>query len=372
MPEAFLPGYCSVCSDRQSIETIECIVSTVQGTSAGGTKVLNKFRYNSISHSHRPEFLSFKFDDRILEEILAPKFPSIDFQRVLDELTQKLIKLRCIIYSSKWVHGCPLLIESRAQCIMQLFLADVFLACAPSMEVTAANGDVIDLTVTTHDKSLVNWSGSTDLKCSQIGSTSIKEATATLEMKVPFNRGGLYSTTAMQPKQQLLGYAMGLKELDKSCPFKLSYLTDFFAISVMHYVENKAYISERVTGAKEYCLRLLLMCCDLSSGEWTQLLGVDAHPIALEDINDTVPPPSNIDPSAYCSATARGPVTRSQKKGGGTHEKQVACGTFRCEEEEAHERRLAEYTDVMRWQAKLQGYKYLGFEEMLRHNSIMP
>jgi hypothetical protein len=74
----------------------------------------------------------------------------------------------------------------------------------------------------------------------------------------------------------------------------------------MHYVKNKAHISEHVTGAKEYCLRLLLMCCDLSSGEWTQLLGVDAYPIALEDINDTVPPPSNIDPSAYCSATAIG------------------------------------------------------------------
>ena len=336
--------------------------------------MLNKFQYNSISLSHRPEFLSFKFNDGILEEILAPKFPSIDFHQVLDDLALKLTKLRCIMYSSKWIHECSVLKESRAQCIMQLFLMDFFLACAPSMEVAAANDDLIELTVITHDNPVesVKWSGSTDLKCSQIGSMTIKEATATLEMKTPFNRAGLYSTTAMQPKQQLLGYAMGLKEIDTSCLYKLSYLTDFFAISVMYHVEKKAYLSERVTGAKGYCLRLLLMCCgDLSIGELTQLLGVEAHPIVLDDIDDTVPPPSNVDPSAYRSATARGPVTRSQKNGGGAHEKQVACGSFRCEEEEAHEQRLVEYTDVKRWQAKLQGCKFLGLEEMWQHNRIM-
>ena len=308
---------------------------------------------------------------------MASKFPSINFHQVLNDFTVKLSQLRSIIY---WcinsIDDCVSMSEMRVQCIFQLFLTDLFKACAPSMEVSAANHDLIELRVTNRDGQEVQWNGFTDLKCTNNDTTEIKTATATIEMKLPFNQKGLYKTAAMQPKQQLLGYAMGLNEMTLielgHAEYKLSYLTDLFAISVMYYIDNKAYVSERVTDAKGYCLRLLLMCCgDLSVMEWAELLGVEAQPIIVEDINDTVHPPSNIGPSAYPSATARGPVTCSLNNCGGTVEKQVARGTFRCEEEEKRERDLAEYTHAMRWQAKLQGYKYLGFDDMSQHSSIM-
>ena len=72
------------------------------------------------------------------------------------------------------------------------------------------------------------------------------------------------------------------------------------------------------------------------------------------------------------TATVAGRVTRSQTKVDGDHKmRDVACGTFGYEEEEAHERRLAGYADVLRWEAKCLGYNYLGFDELQHHNSLM-
>ena len=370
-----LADYCSLRSGRQSIDTIKLILSTVRSTSVVATKELSKFLYISLPESRRPDFLSFNIDEVALERMMVSKFPSINFHQVLNVFTEKLSQLRSIIY------GCMQSVEvsmreMRVQCIFQLFLTDLFKACAPSMEVSAANRDSIELRVTDRDDQEVQWNGFTDLKCTNKDTTEIKTATATIEMKVPFNQDGLYKTEALQPKQQLLGCAMGLNEMTLielgHAEHKLSYLTDLFAISFMYYIDKKAYVSKRVTDTKGYCLRLLLMCCgDLSVMEWAELLGVEGQPIIVEDINDTVHPPSNIGPSAYPSATARGPVTCSLNNCGGTVEKQVARGTFRCEEEEKRERDLAEYTHAMRWQAKLQGYKYLGFDDMSQHSSIM-
>jgi hypothetical protein len=70
-------------------------------------------------------------------------------------------------------------------------------------------------------------------------------------------------------------------------------------------------------------------------------------------------------------AASRGPTTRSQTMGGGGHKGNVACDTFGCKQEEAHERRLADFADMQRWEAKREGFQYLGFEEMQQHNSIM-
>ena len=133
----------------------------------------------------------------------------------------------------------------------------------------------------------MTWKGCTDLKCVRGTSTEINSATATLEMKVPFNSHDprLYHSTAIQPKQQLLGYAMGLLRSHKRID-NLSYLTDCFALSVMYHVEGKAWLSKRVIDAKAFCLRILLMCCDLSTDEWRCLIPADSDCVDIGDDED--------------------------------------------------------------------------------------
>ena len=53
---------------------MEDIVSSTQGTSAGGGKKLNKFQYNAMAASSRPDFLSFDFDENMLENLVESKF----------------------------------------------------------------------------------------------------------------------------------------------------------------------------------------------------------------------------------------------------------------------------------------------------------
>ena len=45
----------------------------------------------------------------------------------------------------------------------------------------------------------------------------------------------------------------------------------------------------------------------------------------------------------------------------------VQFGTFDLDEEEAHERRLGDITNLLRWEAKCKGVAYLGVEEMDKH-----
>jgi hypothetical protein len=118
----------------------------------------------------------------------------------------------------------------------------------------------------------------------------------------------------------------------------------------MYHLENKAYLSERVTEVNAFCLRLLLMCCgDLSLGEWESLMLADTLTAALSDEDDTV---------SLASINL------------GDHKGHVACGTFGCDED-AHEQRLADAADALRWEAKSDGVKYLGYHEMEQHNSLM-
>ena len=142
IPEALLADYCSLRSGRQSTDTRELIVSTVQGTSVGGTKALSKFQYIFLPESRRPDFLSFNIDEVALERMMVSKFPSINFHQVLNVFTEKLSQLRSIIYGCIKSVECDSMREMRVQCIFQLFLTDLFKACAPSMEVSAANHDL--------------------------------------------------------------------------------------------------------------------------------------------------------------------------------------------------------------------------------------
>ena len=120
----------------------------------------------------------------------------------------------------------------------------------------SANSDNIELDVMT-DGVPVHWSGFTDLKCCHAGSTSIHDAVATIEMKKPFAKKGLFQTPALQPKQQLIGQALALMQKNP-CAYKLSFLTDLFALSVMYHVDGRLYLSRRVSDGKSLCLRLLL------------------------------------------------------------------------------------------------------------------
>ena len=226
--------------------------------------------------------MSFKFVEDRLETTVKSKFPSLDFENVLENFTSKLIRLRNIIYSIKVVGGISdgaVWNEMRIQCMMMLFLNYIFDVCFVDFVVTAANNDEIELQVIDIDDQPAVWKGTTDLKCSHRESTAISEATATLEMKMPFNNSDprLFKSKALQPKQQLLGQAMGLNS-------KLSYLTDIFAVSVMYHLNEGYYLSERVTDARKFCLRLLLMRCgDLSSEEWISLMDNDTCPVDLSD-----------------------------------------------------------------------------------------
>ena len=370
-----LEQYCAVASERQSTAAIESIVSSTQISSAGGTNVLNKFKYNDIPPLSRPAFLSFNFDEDALENLLSSKFPSLAFSDVLLDLTEKLTQLRSIIHSITWVDGVIKTAhwsELRIQCMMMLFLNHTLKTCALNMEATAANNDKIILRLTSEDESEVTWSGYADLKCCNSQFSTVRDADATFEMKVPFRKGGLYQSQALQPKQQLLGQAMGLRQSSPTSRiYNLLYLTDIISLSVMYHVKGTAYLSKRVTDAKAFCLRLLLMCHEFSPDEWQTLILPGAVPVDIEMMDSNVSP---IIPNGSSSRAHQytGPLTRSRKKNDGDENKRhVFHGTIGCEEDEAHEQRQADIAQVLRWEARCFGYMYLGDHEMQLHDRIV-
>jgi hypothetical protein len=116
-----LERYCELRSERQSAAAVEDIVSSTQISSTGGTKVLNRFQYMDIPLKSRPDFLSFDFDEVVLETLLSSKFPSLALSDVLSDLAEKLTQLRSIIYSITWVDGVSnnaRWSESRIQCMI--------------------------------------------------------------------------------------------------------------------------------------------------------------------------------------------------------------------------------------------------------------
>ena len=299
----------------------------------------------------------------------------VDFDAVLGDLTSKLTSLRNIIYSIKVVEGVSdtaIWSEYRIQLMMILFLNYVFRTLSVNLEATIAN-EFIELTVKNNLGIEQKWKGKTDLKCTHPASPDIKDATATLEIKVPFNTSDprLYHSKALQPKQQLLGQAMGLRS-------KLSYLTDIISVSVMHHLNDSYHLSQSVTDAEKYCLRLMLMCCgDLGRDEWTNLMQPCNEEVDLMEEDDvehqtsddsSIPKlPNNLS----VPATAAGPFTRSPKKVDGGHKlHDVACSSFGDENGEARELQLAEYADMLRCEAKCQDRRYLGFDELQQHNCL--
>ena len=68
--------------------------------------------------------------------------------------------------------------------------------------------------------------------------------------------------------------------------YHLSYLTDIFALSVMYHVDRKACLSTRVSDAKAFCLRLVLMCCGLNRDELESLIPAEMTNVDLEEEDD--------------------------------------------------------------------------------------
>ena len=297
------------------------------------------------------------------------------FQTFLTDLTVRLTNLRRIIYSIKWVEDADpsaKWVELRVQGMMQLFLNDTFERWVTSDEdailATAANSNLIELSVTDPNEQEVKWSGYSDLKCGLKGS-DILSSTATVEMKVPFT-SSLCHSKGLKPKQQLLGQAIGRWKM--TCTpgtpsHTLSFLTDVFALSVMYFDGKTAYLSKRVTSAREFCLRLLLMCCSLSEDIWENLMAEEGRlGVNLTDENE--------EGEVGKDDRQRGAVTRSQieRVTGGNKkiseeddkENVMACNTIGWEEEEACERRREELSAMLRWEAKCLGVQFLGSDEL--------
>ena len=384
IPADILGTYCSLKGERQSVEAMAVIhQSSTQATSVGGTKKLGKFKYREVSPEKRPAFLTFDMDVNQLETLVRGKIPSLD--DFLPDLEVKLAKLRSILYSIKLVEDVAtnaVWHEGRVQCIMELFLNYTFETCASNLEARAANKDLIEFSIENVNNVKEKWSGFPDLKCCiKTGDyDDIHKAVSTLEMKVPFGNfePKLYHSKAMQPKQQLLGQAIGLLS-DR--PYTLSYLTDMFAISVMHFVPGKALLSSRVTCARTFCLFLLLMCCEISVADFDSL--VSARTMCEVDLEDEEETEGMVESAAvggdHATGLARrggnpGPVTRSHRQAGkrcdaGLDSSGLVCGSLDCDEEAEHNRRLADITNIFRWEAKALGYTYFGPDELRQLHS---
>jgi hypothetical protein len=231
-----------------------------------------------------------------------------------------------------------------------------------------------------------SWTGRTDLWCGPMSAPAINDSTANIEMKVPFDaKGGLYQSQALRPKQQLLGQAFGLwinKPSEKK--YILSYLSDLFAISVLFYMEGFAYLSKRVVDPKSFCMRLLLICSDITIEEWRSLYTKNAIPVDLADGSSVEPevPTANL-----AAAGGRGTVTRSMATGGSAKSKGAPAATnsatLSCavkhghsrridydEEESLHRTRLRDLTNMIQWDAQCKGY--LGKAALDEHTNSSP
>jgi hypothetical protein len=306
LPADVLATYCTSQTDRDSTAAVALIESSTHVTSNNVRNQLSAFKFSSISKPKRPELFSFEFTEVNLRNVVMSKLTQLrDIESVLLGLVQSLSRVRCLIYAVHMANDLENVRELRAQCIMYLFLEDIFRTCSIAMEVSTAQGDNIELNVDTDSGEIIPITGFTDLKCYPTGSTSILDAIATIEMTRPFSKSGLYKTPAFQPKQQFIGQALALMQM-APCACKLSFLTDVFALSVVYHANGKVYLSRRVTDGTAFCLRLLLMCCNLSSDDWAGL--IQAHCVAI-DFDEAVDPPPHS--NSLNSITAERSVTRS-------------------------------------------------------------
>jgi hypothetical protein len=242
--------------------------------------------------------------------------------------------------------------------------------------VYVANGDVIEFSTTCLNGENVAWRGFADLKCGGDDCYSdVRAAASTIEMKVPFETSGLWHSTALAPKQQLLGQAIG-RWHSSSNAYALSFLTDVFALAVMFYDGETAYLSRRVTGAKEVCLRLLLTFCEVKL-EGDNLLKLMERTPSEVDLTgaDLTGGDEHPDLGHEDQKQGRGgPVTRSQTRNVDKTAKSdsqmdedkenVIWGTIGNDEEEEHEMWLEELSRMRRWEAKCMGVPFLGSDEL--------
>jgi hypothetical protein len=292
-----LDNYCSgeLGLVRDSFETtfeITTSKSSTQKTTASGTKCLSKFQYADMDDYNRPKFVSWKINDHILKDIVKGKFTNGSFDDFLLDLTEQLDKLRSIIYCRYILCSKRLWNETtHIQPMMQLFITYLLKKWNVDenarLNVAPANLDKLSIKFS---EVSINWSGKTDLYCfSNDSEDDIYNSKAVFEMKVPFDRKSLFHSKALQSKQQLLGQSVGLfrKQPKTENRHTKSYLTDIFAISMLCYIKDVVYLAERVVDSKSFCLRLLLMCCELTNEEWEKLLPKDLCDVELDkDIDE--------------------------------------------------------------------------------------
>jgi hypothetical protein len=177
---------------------------------------------------------------------------------------------------------------------------------------------------------------------------------------------------------------MGLLQ-NSGRPFHLSFVTDLVAIAVLHHSAGRevhsagrevhsagrevhsagiAHLSRRITDGKQYCLVLLLMCCDLGEDEWDQLgAGRSSHHESVLD-EEEVSSTTGVDEEVGASATSTSLLTRSKSRvtvPGAESQLSYSLGP---DVEEARERRLADISNMNRWQAKRTGVPFLGQDEL--------
>ena len=374
LPADELATYCNSQTNRDSTAVVESIASSTRVTSDNVRNQLSAFQFSSILIQNQPELFSFQFTEVYLKHVVMSKLSQLqDFESVLLGLVQKLSRVRCLIYAVYMANNLENVKELRAQCMMYLFLEDIFRTCEIAMRASAAQGDDIVLNVDTDSDEIITINGFTDLKCCPNRSTDIRDAIATIEMKRPFSKKGLYKTPAFQPKQQFIGQALALMQMAPDAS-KLSFLTDVFALSVAYHVNGKVYLSRRVTDGKAFCLRLLLMCCNLSSDDWTKLIGDISVGIDFDEAVDPVPHSNGLNPITAERSVTRS-VTRENErrvKSNGVSERKehdTGCGTFEWEEDE--EEWLEDITVVRRWEAKCKGDNFLGEDELRQHKRTM-
>ena len=91
----------------------------------------------------------------------------------------------------------------------------------------------------------------------------------------------LFHTSALQPKQELIGQALALMQ----------------RLPCIRYVPcHRGGIFIKTSDRWTFCLRLLLMCCNLSIGDWVGLIPADCVLIDIDEADDPVPPSNSLNP----------------------------------------------------------------------------
>ena len=389
IPESVLSSYCERRSDRTSAAAVAAIVSSTQVTSAQGTRKLNKFRLSDIYVGSRPHFVSVSLDLALLRSMVRPMFPGGEeaFDSFMVQRCQELSRVRAIIYSIKsdvlGLSDSAVWLEFRVQCIMQLYLNHFLSEWGVGLTVQPANTDFLEFTLLNNNQDEETWRGAADLKCVD----GLNKEHSTLEIKVPFafSDPRLYHSKALQPKQQLLGQAIGYCKA-KGCPV-LSYLTDLVAMSVMWFDGETAYLSQRVTYEEGFCLKLTLMCCNFDVDKLCRLFA-NRSGTAVNLENDNVEEHESLHTSnqnVENESDNRGPAARTRSQtashagndGATTKQHHITPTTgtgvdvgvkWRSfdddDEEAAHNRRLDDISAMLRWDAKCRGAVYLDYNAL--------